>query len=539
MAYQPSPYLQRVGGYDAEGSIPPDLSSVPTNAAVAAAGGGSGSGGGGPQLTPPPGTASPDVNPLPAGTRFGAALRSMRKTAVNQQVGVLNALTRGGADVVNAATYLPREIGGFARDAGLAATGMNPSPNAGQPIGGITAPQLKQPYQEPKVNFIAGGQPGPPAPGMPADAGASNSASPPNNGGPVDNISAGNLATASKFTAPGAAQPDFSKVTGSAMTQQLKQPGIDTGVDIGGRHLNYGAMVDGVPTFSDGSSGVPGVAGNIPRTMTNADIAGLGARLQTAPAQTSVLASDALGYTPSTGQQVATLVRNAQQPVTGTGPSAQQLAQSDRIDIATQDPRSALGTAAHNLSMEAQYGSPEGRRAAQQQLALLTAGSSQSGLVAQQGENQSTVTGEQGANTLANTALAGQNAMADTQARSKIAQLTRSGRQVTLADGTIGLQDPVTGVVTPSRMADGTSAKALVGKNDAETQRTNTIFDNIAKTAAELAKTQLPPPGAPANWQPDPVQLREQAARFQGLRLGTDPATGRRVVMINGKAMPL
>ena len=60
---------------------------------------------------------------------------------------------------------------------------------------------------------------------------------------------------------------------------------IDSGVTLpGGRKLAYGAMVNGVPTFSDGSGGMGGKPGSIPVTMNKTDIASLGNRLNIVPA---------------------------------------------------------------------------------------------------------------------------------------------------------------------------------------------------------------------------------------------------------------
>jgi hypothetical protein len=290
-----------------------------------------------------------------------------------------------------------------------------------------------------------------------------------------------------------------------------------------GKRLPYGAMVNGVATFSDGSSGIPGIAGSIPRTMSDATIAGLGSQLNVVPATAFT------GATP--GAAAPQLVRPAAQPITGSRPSAQDFADADRLAVASQDPRSAAGIVARNLSMEAQYGgTTRVRRAAEQSLASLQAGTQQSGLEAQQAEQQNNVLTRQGQNELANTALQGQNSLADAGVQLQRAQLTRERQPVTLADGTLATRDPVTGVVTPSTLANGQPAKD---------KRTNEVLDSISKTATELSKSALPPPGAPANWTPDPVALREQAARMNGLPLGTDPKTGKRFVQINGQALPL
>jgi hypothetical protein len=518
MAYDPNPYLQRVGHYDANESIPgqpaPDIP-VDNN---------SGSGGSMPTLKRQlSGQASPDVNPQPLGTRIGMGLRDAAKGVANLTTGVINQGMAQGADLANAATYLPRVIGGGARDVVNAVTGMAPSQNEGQPIGGLTAPQLKRPYQAPVVSFSATN---PNVPVRNPDFSAVQ-------GSAVTTAAAPGAASADPLTPPSASLVSPANSAAAAAAPQLTKPGVN----IDGRSLAVGAMVNGVPTFSDGTGGIP-------RTMDDATIKNYGNTLSRADpgALGHVLASDALGYTPSTdqmvGQNVAQLQRS--QPVTGSRPTAQQFADADRIAIASRDPRSAAGIAARNLSVDAQYGgTPQLRRMAEQSLAQLTSGTDQGGTSAQQAENQQALVAEQGGNELANTALAGKNALANTGLEIQRAQLTRERQPVVLDGGILATRDPITGVVTPSTMADGTPAKTLVSKEDAPQKRTNEIMDQLSKTAAELSKTAMPPPNAPAGWTPDSSQLREQAAKLHGLQLGTDPKTGKRYAMVNGQAVAL
>lgn len=493
-----------------------------------------------------PGQAAPDVNPQSAGTRFGNTLRDARRGVVNDQVATLNTVNRAGAGLANSLSFLPRAALGFTRDTTRAALGMDPSPNAGKPIAGITAPQLKQPFQAPPVNFalthgdvpvrdprVATPAAAPAAaPGVATGAGgALPAATNPNFNPAADNISASNLAAVLKpsFTAP--------KVGAAAVAQ----PGIDSGTIVeGGRKLNYGAMVDGVPTFSDGSSGIKGAAGNIPRTMSDQSIASLGARAQVIPAQVSTLASDSMGgATPTQGQMVDQRVAQIQQPITGSRPSAEQFAAADRNAIALRDPRSAAGTAARNLAMEVQYGSGGARRSAALGLQALTDGANSAGLTAQQGENAQTITDMQGRNALDQTALQGQNTLANTalEGQNQL-RLPRAGQQVVLADGTLGIQSPTTGAITTSKLADGTTAKAQVTRDDTATKRSNEIMDQISKTASELSKNVNPPPNAPAGWTPDIGALRVQAAKFQGLPVVTN-ASGVAMAHVNGQWVEL
>lgn len=548
---QPPKRLGQLGFADAgdTGSAMPTGPALPTAvvrpSAAQLANIGGGSGGGAPQLTAPPsGTASPDVNPQPLGTRLGQGLRAGVQGVVNSQVGNINAALRVGAGATNTMTSGLRAVGGLARDAGLAAGGFNPAQNAGQAIGGITAPQLQMPYRPAPVNFVAGAQPGPMSPSAVAKAPATAMAvTPPivapNN--PVaapkpviwnpaastipaaDNISASKLAAATQFTPAPVSQIDASV------------PGMGAS---GNTRLPYGAVVNGVPTFSDGS-------GRIPQTMSPAAMAQLaqGRSLSRADpgALGHALASDGAGGTPTQDQMVAQNVAQGQltQPVTGFRPSAEMFADADRQAIAMKDPRSAAGIAARNLSVDAQYGSsPQLRRVAADQLTALQAGTDAGGAAAQKAEGDQALVYSQGQNELANTALAGRNSLANTGLEIQKAQLTRSGHPVTQADGTLGVMDPITAAVTTAKNADGSVAKTLMAKDDAASRRTNEIMDQLSKTAAELGKSQLPPPGAPAGWQPNPSDLRAQAARYAGLPVVKNK-TGQAMVNINDQWVEL
>lgn len=527
MAYQPNTYPRRVGGYDAAGLIPPDVVATPSAAAVAAAKkakamAGAGSGGGVPQLPMPdtlatatvnpsfsqrflngpmpntpavgspmakadayglqhpgnvvgipttyggpdqapqlvaPGTASPDVNPLAAGTRFGAAITAARKASGNLQAKGINALDKYYAAGANAVTAIPRAIGGFARDTGRAVLGLPASPNAGQSIAGFVAPQIGQPYPQQPITFDTGT----------AQTGTGGAAPGAAQGAQQDNISSSNLATASKFTGAPIAKQDFSGVRGQVSSTGLTAPAIDSGVTVGDagqktRKLSYGAMVDGVPTFSDGTAGIPQTVGKAglaqlaqERSISRADVGSGG----------NTLASDLYGGTQSSAQMADRIVANTPRPITGSRPSAQQFADADRIAIATRDPRSAAGIAARNLSIDAQYGGNGERQAAADGLARLTAGSEQGNQLVQQGQNQQAVADtqarsaldqvrQQGDNSLANTALANQGSLAAAQAK---LLAPREGKSVLLGDNTYGLQDPITGAITQSKLADGSLAK--------------------------------------------------------------------------------
>jgi hypothetical protein len=123
-----------------------------------------------------------------------------------------------------------------------------------------------------------------------------------------------------------------------------RTPGIDSGVTLpDGRKLSYGAMANGVPTFSDGS-------GSIPRTMTQQDITSLGNRLNTVPASAFTNAPPAFNSS-NTEANVDAILRSRQGSKFGITP--EQNAAADLAAVFNQDPRSTLGRAALNASRRA------------------------------------------------------------------------------------------------------------------------------------------------------------------------------------------
>jgi hypothetical protein len=492
-----------------------------------------------PPASPP---AAGDVNPLPLGTRVGAAANQFGRDVANTAADAVNSARAFGAGVTNALTYPVRAAAGFVRDAGRAAAGMAPSPDAGNPLAGVSdAPLLKTPFQRPAIDFQTTRSDVPVArpdfsgvrSQVGTTAGDGGAADPARSAALVDQVANTIRPFLQRPGAPEAAAP-----TAAAGAS----PGIDSGATVGARALPYGAMVNGVPTFSDGG----GVG--IPRTMSDASIKALGDRLPTAPPQTTALASDVLGRTPAAGEGFG--LRRAVPPITGSRPTAQQFADADRNAIALRDPRSAAGIAARNLSMETQYGrTPRARAQAAQSLTALEGGTQQGGLQSQQAETALAQVGAQGDNALRQIEAQGQNALAAEDLRGRYglqntgleiqrAQLTRAGHPVTLEDGTIGLMDPLTGAVTRSRQADGSPAKALVAKTDAESKRTNELVDQLSKSVQEQMKTFLPSKDKPALTPQDIRQMRQQAAMAMNLPIATNPQ-GEQVVNINGQWMPL
>jgi hypothetical protein len=498
-----------------------------------------------------PGTAAPDVNPLPLGTRVGSALRTQGQDAINGAVGGINRLSRLKTNVSNALTLPSRATFGFVADVGNALAGNQPRADVGHPLAGDTAPQLPMPFVKPPVNFQTAADPvAPPGakPARPVAATLDRDHNP-----QADNISMGNLATANRMTVPdnGAPRPNFADVRSSVSTARIKQPGLDSGVDIGGRHVNAGAMVDGVPTFSDGTGGIPA-------TMSPAAIADLAQERSISRADRgaagNVLASDTMGgSTPTQEQMVAQRMAQIRQPITGSRPTAAQFAAADRNAIAMRDPRSAAGRAARNLSVESEFArTPRSRAAAAAQLAQLSAGTDQANLQGLQdagamartdATNAATLenTALQGQNTLANTTLAGQNTLANTKLENTI---RKPGTQFADDKGNLWLPDSRGGAATPVVGPDGKQLKQTVTRDDSVTKRTQEIQDNLGKGVqallTEYNKSQafLPAdqqqPATPAMLQ----QWKEQQAAALGLRVGTNDKK-QRVALINGQEIVL
>lgn len=350
--------------------------------------------------------------------------------------------------------------------------------------------------------------------------------------------------------APGSAT-SLANVTGGVLpapaAAKTKQPGVDSGVDIGGRRLNYGAMVNGVPTFSDGSGGPNGRQGSIPRTVSAATMANLAKAPSVGRADAGVLsmplASDAMGgATPSSAQMVAQRMSQIRQPITGSRPTPEQFAEADRLAIASRDPRSAAGTAARNLSLETEFArTPRSRAAAAQALQQLSTGTDAANLQGIQDEAAMARTQVNGANTLANTAMAGQNEQANTRLTNTI---RKPGTQFADDKGNLWLSDATTGASTPVTGADGKQLKQAVTRDDSATKRTQAVQDQLSKgVQALLTEYQKNQALLPADQQaPPPPELiqqwKEQQAAAMSLPIVRDNS-GRALANINGQWVSL
>jgi len=291
--------------------------------------------------------------------------------------------------------------------------------------------------------------------------------------------------------------------------------GIDTGVTLpDGRKLPYGAMVNGVPTFSDGSGGL----GAPPTTMTKADIADLGNRLDIVPA--AALTRAALPFnSDDSDANIAARMRADQGGKFGVTPEMK--ANADLTAVINQDPRSTLGLAALNASRRASGATTTlQRKAALDDLAGLndTVRRNAIGAVENEGANQranieaQSVLQRQGlANTgdLARQQLANEGDLARTELAGKygIATVLASPKktgEMTVRDYLTQLNKGVQGQI------------AEYNKNQGVTP---------AKDRQPLSAEMI-------------SEMRAIQAKALGLRVGTTP-DGRRVVEINGQVMPL
>ena len=331
----------------------------------------SGDGGGIPATPPavtPAGTAAGQTARA-LGTQAGQLVRGVGREAVNQGIGDVNTFNAGAVGNLNKLTYPVRAAAGFVRDFDNALSGNPASSNAGNPTNGLGAPTLA-PVDWSKA-------------GAASDNGGGIPATPPSIPKPAPIFGA----TADQMRAAGAVPA---------------VPSYETGVTLSdGRKLPIGAMVNGVPTFSDGSNGMPGKPGTIPRTMTDAEIKGLGAQLPTVPAGTAPagFASPVAFNSDNSDANIANILRSREGGKFGITPEMN--AQADLASIINQDPRSTLGRAAMNASRSANAaGTTLERKAALDTLSGLETGAVKNYLDTTQGQN-----------TLANTEAAGQNAL--------------------------------------------------------------------------------------------------------------------------------
>lgn len=249
------------------------------------------------------------------------------------------------------------------------------------------------------------------------------------------------------------------KPAGIATPPPIK-PAVTTPADSGatsisGRPLGYGANVNGVRTFSDGTGGIPATiadtqVGVLANKVNRAD-AGIGGGIGT-EANGGTLDLSAGAITP-TGRPAAAVDPIARaQAINAT---AEQNAASDIASIANRDPRSVLGSAARNAAVDARsVGGVKGATALSDALTGLY-GVAEKPLAS--------------ASSLGDISVRDAGEMSRAQLQSRT-DLQREGiartplpERVPLADGTLGILGP-DGVVRPARDASGGAVRPQEGK---------------------------------------------------------------------------
>ncbi|HET6631519.1 MAG TPA: hypothetical protein VFG73_02270 [Rhodanobacteraceae bacterium] len=299
----------------------------------------------------------------------------------------------------------------------------------------------------------------------------------------------------------------------------------------------------GEHVYSDGSGGIPATM-----TREQAQSGNLGGNVNVV-SDKAFTGAPLLSETTADGgstqaQGVAAARARLTRPDTGGGfaMSPQMQQQARLADVASGDWRSPLGTAASNLRTDIATGDPAERAAAAGQLAELTRGvnavNAGQGAEALAGENNAATLRRQGlantgaqqvASTQASGALAQQNAA--NAGAATVAKLRRPESLVPTRGG--GLVSVRGGKATPVVGEDGTPIQGGTPK------RTQAILDQMGKTTAKLIENAQSLSTDPLT--PEQIAgFKETAARsIPGARLGTDKATGQRIVQINGQVFPL
>jgi hypothetical protein len=370
----------------------------------------------------PPGVAPAPSPAMNAGREARLAGSNIRDAGIT---GINTALSTG-ANKLNQLTMPIRAGIGDVMDFARGFEGAPARPNEGQPVGTIIPPQLAYPTAATATG--AAGSAGTAAtPGN--AAAAAGLGSPPTvspkaardaiMSGAITNIDSNRaIVSPSQMTARLQASGG---VPSTAASGGASASNIDSGVTLpDGRKLGYGAMVNGVPTFSDGSGASAGSLGAIPRTMTQADINGLGARLPTVPAGTAPAGfpSPVAFNSDNTDANVAAIMRSQQGGKFGITPEMN--ASADLAAIMNRDPRSSLGRAALNLSRDASGASTVlQRKAALGALGGLDDTAQRNYLATTQGSNSLADINAQGGNALARTKLGGLYDIAGIRARNQ------------------------------------------------------------------------------------------------------------------------
>lgn len=296
--------------------------------------------------------------------------------------------------------------------------------------------------------------------------------------------------------------------------------------------------------FSDGSNGIP-------RTVSADQIKAAAGALNIVPASalTNPLAGDVAGHPVSTNDMVNQRVANMPQQATPlVNPAFRQMAAADdAASVATGDWRSPLGTAAHNLRVEAGSGTTRNRRMAEDAMKQLQlgvqqraitganeAGANQRNAMAQAGQTQRTGMQETGANMRTGAQQRGASARMAAQLSQPV--------QVALPGNLLGIMNPRTGAITPVQY-NGKAVQSV--KPTAAHAHTQKLVDQLrsdaSKALAARQKNQLPGEDGKVV-APKPEDMRQimmNQAYVQGYAPQINPKTGQIALTINGQQVLL
>jgi len=275
---------------------------------------------------------------------------------------------------------------------------------------------------------------------------------------------------------------------------------------VNGRPLGYGAMVNGVRTFSDGSGG-PGAPA---ATMTRPQIDALSVGRGLSRADAGIgggIGSAAAGGTPELGafngriDQVPRPVAQPYDRARGDNIEAQRMAASDAASIARGDTRSVLGSAARAAAIDAN--SSFGTRASRKQ-GYASAMEALNGAAAAGLRPQADL-GITGLNDAGATAREGMQQQGENQRNAVNAQTQLAGdylrrptpSQIDLADGTIGLLG-ADGPVRPALGADGQPVRRAQPRSVEEsTAHEKLVNENVKALLGMDENGTMPDPADP------------------------------------------
>lgn len=348
-------------------------------------------------------------------------------------------------------------------------------------------------------------------------------------------VSAGGTTTPPPTLRQSPTRPSFNAATGGASTTASQATSIN------GRPLGYGAMVNGVRVFSDGTGG-PGAP---PATMTKAQIdalangnrisvadSGIGGNIQSEAFAAGRPGAGVLGRTPELGSAAGYAVTRPAQQQGGVFhmPSQADQAASDIASALNRDTRTPIGLAMRNADVDAD-GSARGRRGERQRRNEAVVGAL-ADAAKQSAANQgaAAVEGMRNRTDLARAAM-------DNQGELARAQINRPmPSTIDMADGTLGAVG-ADGVARPIVGADGKPARRMLARDDSATKRSEDLYDKWNAAAADMLKNSVE-----IGKQATPEQIaaaRLAAAQLNGLAVATSADGQNKLVNINGEWVPL